>query len=232
MLEELLNSTDIAWITALLLGIMVSISPCPLATNVAAISYLGNDLSEKKKVIINGIYYSIGRIITYTGVASLFFLGASQFKVARFILTNAEKFVGPLLLLIGILMLDFISFNFSFLSKLTDKLINKRSQKNKWFIILMGILFAFAFCPYSCAMYFGILIPLTISSKAGLLLTVIFGFATALPVIIFSYIIAFSVSNLAKVFNAIRIFELWFRRISAIIFIGIGIYYISMYFIK
>ncbi|MCX7955225.1 MAG: aromatic aminobenezylarsenical efflux permease ArsG family transporter [Bacteroidales bacterium] len=232
MLEDLMHSTDIAWITALLLGIIVSLSPCPLATNIAAISYLGRDLQDKKKIFINGIYYSAGRIITYTFIAALLFLGASQFNVARILQLNGEKFIVPLLFFIGILMPDILPLSFSIGNKLSEKLFTKASSKNKWFVVLMGIMFALAFCPYSGAMYFGMLIPLTFSSKMGLLLPIIFGFATALPVIIFSYIIAFSVASLAKVFNAVKIFEFLFRKISAIIFIGVGIYFTWLYYLK
>ncbi|RLD70293.1 MAG: sulfite exporter TauE/SafE family protein, partial [Bacteroidetes bacterium] len=92
-------------------------------------------------------------------------------------------------------------------------------------VFLLGVVFALAFCPYSGVLYFGMLIPLTISST-GLHLPVVYAIATGIPVIIFAWLIAYTISGVGKLYLSIKSFEYWFRRVVAVIFIGIGIYYI------
>ncbi|HNW75014.1 MAG TPA: sulfite exporter TauE/SafE family protein, partial [Bacteroidales bacterium] len=94
-----------------------------------------------------------------------------------------------------------------------------------------GMVFAMAFCPYSGVLYFGMLIPVTIASASGLYLPVIFAIATGLPVIIFAWLLAYAVGNVGKLYDRIKIFELWFRRIVAVVFILVGIYYMSIFFL-
>jgi cytochrome c biogenesis protein CcdA len=102
-------------------------------------------------------------------------------------------------------------------------------KKTKWSYfdaILLGLVFALAFCPYSGVLYFGILIPMTVNSVSGLYLPLVFAFATGIPVIILSWVLAYAVSGVGTIYNSIRVFELWFRRIIAVLFISVGIYYI------
>jgi len=98
-------------------------------------------------------------------------------------------------------------------------------------VLLLGIVFALAFCPYSGVLYFGMLIPMTINSASGLYLPLIFAVATGIPVILFSWLIAFSLGSIGKVYNKIKSFEYWFRRIVAVLFIAVGIYYVVMLFL-
>jgi cytochrome c biogenesis protein CcdA len=128
-------------------------------------------------------------------------------------------------------MLDIIKINFPGLNSLTERFEKKDKKNNWWSALLLGMVFALAFCPYSGALYFGMLIPLTISSSSGLVLPVIFAIATGLPVIIVAYLLAFSLSSLGNFYKNVKIFEKWFRRIVAIVFILVGIYYVYMFFI-
>ena len=92
-------------------------------------------------------------------------------------------------------------------------------------VFLLGVVFALAFCTYSGVLYFGMLIPMTIQSASGLFLPVVFAIATGIPVIIFAWLLAFTISGVGKLYNKIKMFEVWFRWIMAIVFIGVGIYY-------
>lgn len=228
-MEELLNnlysSASAPIISALLLGLMTAISPCPMATNIAAIGFIGRDVGNKNRVFYNGLIYTLGRTLAYSILAIIIVLGADQFKISGAFQANGEKIIGPLMLIIGVLMLGVIRINFPAFSRLTDKFRN-RSKHNYWSVLLLGVLFALAFCPYSGVLYFGMLIPLTINTASGLYLPIVFAVATGIPVIIFAWIIAYTVSGIGKVYNKLKIFELWFRRIVAVIFIGVGIYYI------
>lgn len=232
-MEELLNtlysnSTAPFW-SALLLGLMTAISPCPLATNITAIGFISKEIENRKKVFLNGIYYTLGRAVSYTAIGLIFFFGASQFKISGFLQQWGEKFIGPLLIVIGLFMLGVFKFTIPGISGLSNRM-EKKTKWGFWSALLLGILFALAFCPYSGVLYFGMLIPITISSPEGLYLPIIFALATGLPVILFSWLIAFSMGKLGNVYNKIKAFELWFRRIVAVLFIGVGVYYVVLLF--
>jgi cytochrome c-type biogenesis protein len=224
-LTNLLDNSTMPWLTALLLGLMTAISPCPLATNITAIGFISKDLEDRNRVFFNGLFYTLGRAITYTALAFIIFLGADQLKFSGFFQRYGEKFIGPLLIIIGLFMLDIFRINFPGFSRLTSGLQNKK----KWRYIdavLLGLIFALAFCPYSGILYFGMLVPLTISSASGLYLPVVYAIATGIPVIVFAWIIAYTVSGIGGAYNKIKTFELWFRRVISVLFIIIGIYYI------
>lgn len=227
-LQNLLDNTNIPLVSAFLLGLMTAISPCPLATNITAIAYISKNIENKRRVFINGLFYTLGRAISYVSIGLVLFFGASKFHIASFFQSNGEKFLGPLLIIIGIFMLDVIKFNFPGLGKITDRF--NKMEKNWLSSLLMGMLFALAFCPYSGVLYFGMLIPMTISSTSGLFLPLIFAIATGLPVIIFAYLIAFTFSEVGNFFNKLKTFEKWFRKIVAFVFIAVGIYYMYIFF--
>lgn len=223
-LTNLLDNSTMPWLTALLLGLMTAISPCPLATNITAIGFISKDLEDRNRVFFNGLFYTLGRAITYTALALIIFLGVDQLKFSGFFQRYGEKFIGPLLIIIGFLMLDIIKIKFPGFGGLTSRLQNKK----KWGYldaVLLGLVFALAFCPYSGVLYFGILVPLTVTSASGLYLPVVFAIATGIPVIILAWVLAYMVSGLGNVYNKIKSFELWFRRIIAVLFIVVGIYY-------
>lgn len=225
-LQNLVDSSNIPLFTAFILGIMTAISPCPLAMNITATAYLSKDITNKRKVLFKGIFYTLGRMFSYTALASLIFFGASKFHIARWFQQIDGIWIGIAFIVIGILMLDFIKLSIPFLSNWTSQLSKKQNKRNYWSAFLLGTLFALAFCPYGGMLYFGVLIPLTITSSEGLLLPPIYSIATGLPVIIIAFLLAFSVANIGTFYNRMKSFEIWFRRIVAIIFIGIGIYYI------
>lgn len=230
-LQQWLDSSNAPLLSALILGIMTAISPCPLATNITAIGFISKDIENRKRIFFNGLWYTLGRAISYTVLALILYLGASTFQIARFFQSNGEKFLGPLLILIGLFMLDVAKINFPGFGSLTERFEKKKTKNNWWSALLIGMVFALAFCPYSGALYFGMLIPLTVSSTSGLVLPFIFAIATGLPVIIVAYLLAFSLSSLGNFYNNVKIFEKWFRRIVAIIFILVGLYYVYMFFI-
>ncbi|MDD3741699.1 MAG: aromatic aminobenezylarsenical efflux permease ArsG family transporter [Bacteroidales bacterium] len=235
LLQNFANNSQFPIITAFLLGIMTAISPCPLATNISAIGYISKDLENRKKVFWNGLLYTLGRVISYTvlGIILIVILkqGSSVFKIQKAISSYGEYFLGPLLILIGIFMLDIIKLKFSALSKLSNKMGEKSKAGSSWGALLMGIVFALAFCPYSGVLYFGALIPLSVSASGGYFLPVVFAIATGLPVIIFAWILAFSLSSVGKFYNKLKSFELWFRRVVAVIFILVGLYYVWVFYL-
>ncbi|MCX6273003.1 MAG: aromatic aminobenezylarsenical efflux permease ArsG family transporter [Bacteroidetes bacterium] len=231
-LQTLLDQSQFPILTAFLLGLMTAISPCTLATNITAIGFISKDVVDKRRILINGIIYTMGRAFSYTTLGVILYLGASKFHIARFFQSSGEKYIGPLLVIIGILMLDVIRIKLPRFRGLSD-IVAERERKNTWWsAFLLGIVFALAFCPYSGVLYFGMLIPITISSVSGLYLPLIFAIATGLPVIIIAWILAYSVSSLGSFYNHLKTFEKWFRRVVSIVFILVGIYYIYIFYLK
>lgn len=223
VLQQFFESSQIPLLSAFLLGLMTAISPCPLATNITAIGFISKDIKSQKKVFVNGLVYTLGRAISYTAIGLIFFFGASQFEISGVLQEWGEKLLGPVLIIIGLFMLGILKLTIPGISSLTEKMENK-SNSGFWGVLLLGIVFALAFCPYSGVLYFGMLIPMTISSSSGLLLPVSFAIATGIPVIIFAWLIAFSVGSIGNLYNKIKVFETWFRRVIAILFICVGIY--------
>jgi len=229
-LNNLTSNTSLPFISAFLLGLMTAISPCPLATNITAIGFISKDVKDKNKVFINGLVYTLGRALSYTLLAVIIFIGADQFKISGWFQQYGEKIIGPLLIVIGLLILDILKIKFPGVGKLTRR-FQANGINSYWELLVLGILFALAFCPYSGVLYFGMLIPMTISSASGLYLPVVFAIATGIPVIIFAWLLAFTVSGVGKLYNRLKVFEIWFRRIIAVVFIGVGVYYfIIIYF--
>ena len=229
MMEYLQNLADGSnWpvLTAFLLGLMTAISPCPLATTITATADLSKDIGNKGRVLFNGVFYTLGRMFTYTALGLIFYFGASQFKIAQLLQGVGGVWLGVALIVIGVLMLDVIKLSGLSTGKLTEKLGRKEGKKTYLDAFLLGLLFALAFCPYSGVLYFGGLIPMTIASPSGLLLPPVFAIATGLPVIIIAWIVAYSVGNVGKFYNRMNVFQKWFKRIIAAVFIIVGIYYI------
>ena len=220
-----MSNSSLPFVSAFVLGLMTAISPCPLATNITAIGFISKDVEHQKKVFINGLVYTLGRALSYTILAFIIFIGADQFKLSGWFQQYGEKIVGPLLIVIGLLMLDVLKIKFPGMSALTKR-FQKNGTSSYWEVLLLGVLFALAFCPYSGVLYFGMLIPMTISSASGLYLPVVFAIATGIPVIIFAWLLAYTVSGVGKLYHRLKTFEIWFRRVISVVFIGIGIYYI------
>lgn len=230
-LQQLVDSykSDLPMLAAFVLGLMTAISPCPLATNITATAYLSKDITEKRKVLFNGLFYTLGRIFSYTALGLIFYFGASQFKVAKLLQGVGGMWLGVALVIVGILMLDIIKLNIPLFDKFKPKVNEEKRKGGYWNAFLMGVVFALAFCPFSGVLYFGVLIPMTVASPSGLLLPPVFAIATGLPVIIISYLIAYSMANVGKFYSKMKTFEVWFKRIVAAVFIIVGIYYIATY---
>jgi cytochrome c biogenesis protein CcdA len=223
-LNNLYANTSTPIVSALVLGLLTAISPCPMATNITAIGFIGKDIGNRNRVFYNGLIYTLGRTVSYSLLALIIFFGADQFRLSGFFQQYGEKIIGPLLVIIGVFMMGIIRINLPAFTRFSERFQN-RGKYRYWDVFLLGVVFALAFCPYSGVLYFGMLIPLTISTT-GLHLPVVFAVATGIPVIIFAWLIAFTISGVGSLYLRIKSFEFWFRRVLALTFIGIGIYYI------
>ncbi|APY11349.1 cytochrome C biogenesis protein [Seonamhaeicola sp. S2-3] len=229
VLKSLLEQYNIPILSAFILGLMTAISPCPLATNITATAFISKSISSKQKVFFSGLLYSVGRGFSYTVIGLILFFGASKFHIAKFFNQNGEKYLGPILIIIGLIMLNVIKLNFLGKSSFQEKLSEKFKDKGLLGAFLIGVIFALAFCPYSGALYFGMLTPMTIASANGLYLPIIFAFGTGLPVILFTYLLAYTAGKVGVFYNKITQIEKVMRTIAGVVFIITGLYYISIF---
>jgi cytochrome c biogenesis protein CcdA len=215
--------TAAAW-TALWLGIMTSISPCPLATNIAAISFIGKRVEKTKGALFTSLFYVIGRLVAYVALGIVIAFGVLSIPgVSNFLQKYMNMLLGPLLIVVGVILLDWIPIRIPGMSA-SQSLQDRVGRGSTWGASLLGALFALTFCPVSAALFFGSLIPLTVQHHSYILLPTLFGIGTGLPVIAFGLLIAFSTHAVAKVFHRVTQIEYWVRKIGGALFIVVGIY--------
>ena len=232
-LQTLLDGGTAPVLTAMILGLMTAISPCPLATNVAAMGYIAKDLEQPRIALSRGILYCLGRMLSYTALGIVLICiikgGSSAFGVQSFVTGWGEKLIGPIMLLVGLFMLFGHRLKLKGFGYSGDG--SRIASKGGWGAFALGALFAMAFCPTSAVFYFGMLIPMSATASSGWLLPVVFAIATALPVLVLAWVLAYSMQSIGKVMGKIRVFQRWFNRIVALLFIGVGIYYSIMTFV-
>lgn len=217
---------------ALWLGLLTAISPCPLASNVAAISYVGKRVDRPVLVLSAGLLYTLGRTISYVLVALLVVRGLlSLSAVSMFLQRNFNLLLGPVLVVVGFVLLDVLAWPWTSRGSASffDGLQRRADSLGVWGAGLLGLAFALAFCPVSAALFFGSLVPLAVQHHSPVVLPTVFGAGTALPVVGLSFLIAFSANRVGRAFNALTVVERWMRRATAVVFLGVGIYYCLVY---
>ncbi len=218
-------------LTALWLGILTSMSPCPLATNIAAVSFLSKKIAHPKTVFLSGVSYTIGRMLAYAILGFLIVKSLlSVPSVANSLQKYMNKALGPVLVITGLFLLNILKFNIPSLV-ISEKYQNKLIGSGILGACILGFIFALSFCPMSAALFFGSLIPLSVDSKIGLSLPFIYGIGTGLPVLIFAIGIALGVTSLSHWFHRVTKLEIYARKITGVIFIAAGIYYILVYIV-
>ena len=216
--------------TALWLGLLTSISPCPLATNVAAISYLGRRVDSPRHVLGGGLLYTAGRTATYVALGSLFVIGLlSMPETSRFLQRHMNRILGPLLIVVGVFLLEIFRPSLPGLGRAGERLRRNLENKGMWGAAPLGALFALSFCPVSAALFFGSLVPLALRFDSPVLYPSLYGAGTALPVVGFALLVAFGARFVGKAFNSLTVVERWARRLTGIVFVGVGIYMTLIY---
>lgn len=215
--------------TALWLGILTSISPCPLASNIAAISFIGRRVGSTRQVLLSGLLYTIGRTIAYVGLGVVVIAGLmASGEIARFLQRYLNQLLGPILILVGMLLLGLFEFTAS-VSLAGSGVQARASRGGTWWSIVLGMLFALSFCPVSAGLFFGGLLPLAAANQSRLVLPSLYGVGTALPVIVFAFLMAFASQSVARAFNRLTQIEWWVRVITGVVFILAGVYYCLVY---
>ena len=229
-LSGILGDVNIPILSALLLGLITAISPCPLATNIAALAYVNRKVQQRRHAVITGALYTLGRMFSYSVIGILIIVTGLEIPgLASFLQDFGEQVLGPLLIVVGAVMLTInkiaLSWGGGRLSSIGEKVAD-------WGMIggfLLGALFALAFCPYSAVLFFGVLIPLALKSAGGVILPTVYAIGTGLPVLVFGVLISVGVARVSTWLNAVTRAEKIVRVIVSIIFIGVGIYLVVLW---
>jgi cytochrome c biogenesis protein CcdA len=226
-----MDSYSVAVGSAIWLGILTSISPCPLATNIAAITYIGQRVDRPAKVLLSGLLYTVGRMATYVLLGVLVVASVLSIPdVAMFLQQNMNKFLGPILVVVGLLLLGLFNLRLPGVG-VGDRFQRRVDRWGIWGAGLMGLLFALSFCPVSAALFFGGLIPIAIEQESNILMPTVYGIGTALPVVAFALLIAIGTRFVGRLFNKLTVFEKWARRITGVVFLAVGLYYVLVYLV-
>jgi len=224
-----MSALGLAALSALWFGILTSISPCPLATNITAISFVGRRMASPRGILLSGLLYTLGRALVYTGIGALLVMSLlSAPTVSLTLQTWMNKLLGPILILVGMVMLGLLRISFR------GRGMSERLQQRveRWGLLGalgLGAVFALSFCPVSATLFFGSLIPLAVRHGSGILLPFIYGIGTAIPVVAFAIVLAFGARWLGKAFERVTVMERWMRMATGLVFVGVGIYMSLVY---
>jgi len=217
--------------SALWLGILASISPCPFASNLAAFSFIEKDCTNNREILKAGLSYTLGRIVTFTFLGFLISQGTSHISIISMALQkHGNMFLGPILVIVGVFVLDLLEAPpLKIASKMRAHNFNVGGSKSAF---LMGVLFALALCPVSAALFFGGLIPLAVRAQSYLLLPAAFGLGTALPVSVMALSLSLGISVFIKSEQQLQRIQTWARNVTGSAMILIGLYFCFAYNLK
>ena len=224
-----MGAVDLGAVSALWLGILTAMSPCPLATNIAAVSYIGKQYRSTSLVVFSGLAYVFGRMAAYLGLGALLIAGIlTTPMLSGFLQKSMNKVLGPVLILTGMVLLDLLRFP-TFGGGIGEKMRENAGKGGLPGAVFLGVLFALSFCPVSAALFFGSLVPLSVAKGSPVIYPLLFGFGTGIPVIAFAVMIAFGMRSIEAAFRGVTRIERWVRRTAGAVFIVAGIYYAAVY---
>jgi len=217
---------------ALWLGILASISPCPLATNVAAVSFIGRQFSSVWRVALSGLFYVLGRTLAYLGLNLALVAGLlSAPWLSRMLQKSMNKVLGPILILVGMVLLELLRLPVPGWAA-GPRLKEWARGGGIWGAGVLGIVFALSFCPVSAALFFGSLVPLSLEHGSRVIFPLLFGAGTGLPILVIALPPALGVKSLRVPLEVVARAEARARRITGAIFIGAGVYYVLVHMVE
>lgn len=223
------GTSGVPVVAAFFIGLMMAISPCPLATNLTAVAYIAQRSEGGRHTLLVGSLYTFGRMAAYVGIAALIvLLGLEVQAISHFLQLYGERILGPLLIVTGIVMLGVVRLPVSFGSaryqaakeRVTERLAGRRYLGP----FLLGLLFALSFCPFSAVLYFGMLIPLALREQSPVVVPSVFAIATGLPVVVLSLLLVQGIATAGRAVQRVQVVERWVRRTAGAIFVLAGLY--------
>ena len=233
ILQTWLEGSELPVLTAFLLGLLTAVSPCPLATNITAIGFISKDIENKNRIFLYGLLYTAGRMVAYSSLGALLIYmlrrGVDTFDLQAEVSRWGEWLLGPVLVVVGLLMLFGDRLPLSRLSLSASE--RGERLRGAGGSLALGVLFALAFCPTSGLFYFGMLIPMSASAAGGYALPAVYALATGLPVVAVAWVIAYCMAQVGGFYHQLQVFQRWFNRLVAALFIVVGGYYVyTIYF--
>ncbi len=220
-----MDATLAASASALWLGLLTSISPCPLAANIAAMSYVGREVGSRRRTLVAGLLYTAGRSLAYAALAALLVGGLLSIpQVALFLGRYMNRVLGPILVLVGLVLLEWLPVP-GFGSGLYDRAGTRLAKAGLVGALPLGAVLALAFCPVSAGLFFGGLIPLALEQRSSVWLPVLYGLGTGLPVVVFAMLLTAGLAWVGSAFQRLQAVERWARRATALVVIAVGLYY-------
>ena len=219
-MESLLSLLSVVW-----MGIVCAVSPCPLATNIAAVSFLARESERPSRVLWGGLFYALGRTVTCVGlaVAILFGLAAAP-TLSQVLQKYMGLALGPMLIVIGAILLDLVSLPKVGPRLDLGRLGSRLSRGGIGGAFALGLAFALVLCPPSAAVYFGGLLPLAESEGHQIFYPLVFGLMTALPVIAVSVACAFGLKGLGTAFATAQRFDGVLRKGTGVVILALGLW--------
>lgn len=230
LVQRISDSVSFPLLSAFLIGILAALSPCPLATNISAMAYISRNITDRRNVVTSGLLYTLGRAVSYFIIGAVVIVaGASIPNLSLSLQDAGERFLGPLLIVVGVLLLGIVNIPFPRGSGRIAAIGEKVAGRGRAGAFLLGVVFALAFCPYTAVLFFGILVPLALESTAGVTLPASFAVGTGLPVLVFAVLLSFGITKVAQWLNAATAAEKVIRKAVALLFIGVGIYFVVLW---
>lgn len=218
--------------SALWLGLLTSVSPCPLAANIAAMSYVSREVGSRRRSLLAGLLYTLGRALAYAALAAILVSGLLSIpQVALFLQAHMNRVLGPLLVAVGLVLLEWVRLP-GFGSQLYDRTGQRLIRAGLVGALPLGAVLALAFCPVSAGLFFGGLIPLALEHRSSLWLPVLYGIGTGLPVVAFAVLVSAGLAWAGSAFHRMQAVERWARRVTAVVVIVVGLYYTWSYTIR
>lgn len=219
-----MSEFDVALAAAVWLGLLCSISPCPLATNIAAIGFIARNVGNVGAVLAAGALYALGRMVAFVGLGLLLAGGiAAAPELSHLLQKYMNLLMGPLLILIALVLLDWLNINWSGIA-VSQTMQQRFGKLGGAGAFLLGIVFALSFCPTSAALFFGSLLPLAVKTNSFGVLPGVFGLAGGIPVLIFAFLLAFAANQVGKVYHRLAKIEVWTQRLTGWVFLVIGVW--------
>lgn len=225
-IQNIIDNTQFPVVTAFLLGLAVALHPCPLATNIAAMGYVAKDVNDRRRVFMNGLFYTLGRTLAYSvlGVVLAVLLrgSADMLSVGRWFGEWGERLLSPVLIVVGLyfLMSRFLHRH----EHCPDVKAHGRRFHGLGGSLLLGVLLALSFCPESAIVYFGMLMPMSANLSGGYLLPVVFSLATAIPAVLLAWGVSCGISGTEIMRGRVHIVQKWMNAVIGVLFIGAGVF--------
>jgi cytochrome c biogenesis protein CcdA len=219
--------------TALWLGILTSLSPCPLATNVAAMGFIGRRTDSARGALWTGLLYTAGRALAYAGLGMVLVGGLLAVPaVSAWLQENMIRLLGPVLLVTGLVLVEWLALPRAGSGRFTGWVQRRASAMGLGAAFFLGVMFALAFCPVSAALFFGSLLPVCLETGSGFWLPLVYGVGTALPVLVFGLVLAFAAGHVGQIFDRVSAVERWARWATGAVFLGVGLVFTVRYSLR